>query len=53
MPSPLNVERMLELRIVPYTEGEHLMVVRDVTQLKQLEGMPEFLLTFLMSYVPL
>ncbi|PQJ59624.1 two-component system sensor histidine kinase PhoR [Vibrio chagasii] len=39
MPSPLNVERMLELRIVPYTEGEHLMVVRDVTQLKQLEGM--------------
>ncbi len=39
MHSPLNVERMLELRIVPYTEGEHLMVVRDVTQLKQLEGM--------------
>ncbi|PMH37580.1 two-component system sensor histidine kinase PhoR [Vibrio sp. 10N.286.49.B3] len=39
MCSPLNVERMLELRIVPYTKGEHLMVVRDVTQLKQLEGM--------------
>ncbi len=39
MISPLNVERMLELRIVPYTEGEHLMVVRDVSQLKQLEGM--------------
>jgi len=39
MRSPLNIERMLELRIVPYTEGEHLMVVRDVTQLKQLEGM--------------
>ncbi|EJG0410309.1 phosphate regulon sensor histidine kinase PhoR [Vibrio parahaemolyticus] len=39
MRSPLNVERMLELRIVPYTEGEHLMVVRDVSQLKQLEGM--------------
>ncbi|EGQ8144897.1 phosphate regulon sensor histidine kinase PhoR [Vibrio parahaemolyticus] len=39
MSSPLNVERMLELRIVPYTEGEHLMVVRDVSQLKQLEGM--------------
>jgi two-component system phosphate regulon sensor histidine kinase PhoR len=37
--SPLNVERMLELRIVPYTEGEHLLVVRDVTQIKQLEGM--------------
>ncbi|AKU55933.1 phosphate regulon sensor histidine kinase PhoR [Vibrio parahaemolyticus] len=39
MRSQLNVERMLELRIVPYTEGEHLMVVRDVSQLKQLEGM--------------
>ncbi|HHG3580778.1 TPA: phosphate regulon sensor histidine kinase PhoR [Vibrio parahaemolyticus] len=39
MRSPLNVERMLELRIVPYTKGEHLMVVRDVSQLKQLEGM--------------
>nr|WP_319555675.1 phosphate regulon sensor histidine kinase PhoR [uncultured Vibrio sp.] len=39
MHSPINVERMLELRIVPYTEGEHLMVVRDVSQLKQLEGM--------------
>ena len=39
MRSPLNVARSLELRIVPYTEGEHLMVVRDVTQLKQLEGM--------------
>ncbi len=39
MRSPLNVERMLELRIVPYMEGgEHLMVVRDVSQLKQLEG---------------
>ncbi|PKF81045.1 two-component system sensor histidine kinase PhoR [Vibrio sp. vnigr-6D03] len=39
MRSPLNVERILELRIVPYTEGEHLMVVRDVSQVKQLEGM--------------
>ncbi|GEM76499.1 phosphate regulon sensor histidine kinase PhoR [Vibrio sagamiensis] len=39
MRSPLNAERMLELRIVPYTQGEHLMVVRDVTQLTQLEGM--------------
>lgn len=39
MLSPLTPERVLELRIVPYTEGEHLMVVRDVTQVKQLEGM--------------
>ncbi|EGA67258.1 phosphate regulon sensor histidine kinase PhoR [Vibrio brasiliensis] len=39
MRSPLNVDRMIELRIVPYMEGEHLMVVRDITQLQQLEGM--------------
>lgn len=39
MLSPLTPDRILELRIVPYTDGEHLMVVRDVTQLKQLEGM--------------
>lgn len=47
MRAPLNIERTLELRIVPYTEGEHLMVVRDISQLKQLEGMRRnFLLTF-------
>ncbi|MBD1573583.1 phosphate regulon sensor histidine kinase PhoR [Vibrio sp. S17_S38] len=39
MLSPLTPDRILELRIVPYTDGEHLMVVRDVTQLKKLEGM--------------
>lgn len=39
MLSPLTPDRVLELRIVPYTDGEHLMVVRDITQLKQLEGM--------------
>jgi two-component system phosphate regulon sensor histidine kinase PhoR len=39
MRSPRNVENILEFRIVPYTEGEHLMVVRDITQLRQLEGM--------------
>ncbi|MEH6532442.1 MAG: phosphate regulon sensor histidine kinase PhoR [Photobacterium frigidiphilum] len=37
--SPLNYDRTLELRIMRYTEGEYLMVVRDVSQLKQLEGM--------------
>ncbi len=39
MRSPRNVEHILEFRIVPYTEGEHMMVVRDITQLRQLEGM--------------
>ncbi|MBD8514311.1 phosphate regulon sensor histidine kinase PhoR [Photobacterium sp. 2_MG-2023] len=37
--SPLNYDRTLELRIMRYTEGEYLMVVRDISQLKQLEGM--------------
>lgn len=37
--SPMNYDRTLELRIMRYTEGEYLMVVRDVSQLRQLEGM--------------
>lgn len=39
MRSPLSHERVLELRIVPYTQGEFLMVARDVSQVKKLEGM--------------
>ncbi len=37
--SPFNYDRFLELRITSYSDGEYLMVVRDVSQLKQLEGM--------------
>ena len=37
--APFNYDRTLELRIMRYTEGEYLMVVRDVSQVKQLEGM--------------
>ncbi|MGF1725120.1 phosphate regulon sensor histidine kinase PhoR [Photobacterium nomapromontoriensis] len=37
--SPMNYDRTLELRIMHYTEGEYLMAVRDVSQVKQLEGM--------------
>jgi PAS/PAC sensor signal transduction histidine kinase (EC 2.7.13.3) len=39
MRSHLNSARTLEFRTMPYAEGEYLMVVRDITQLKQLEGM--------------
>ncbi|CAH0532832.1 Phosphate regulon sensor protein PhoR [Vibrio stylophorae] len=39
LPSPINQNRILEFRTMPYSEGEYLMVVRDVTQLKHLEGM--------------
>lgn len=34
----LNSGRHLEFRVVPYAEGQWLMVARDVTQMHQLEG---------------
>lgn len=34
----LNNERFVEFRIMPYSEGQLLMVARDVTQKRQLEG---------------
>lgn len=34
----LNSERHLEFRVMPYAEGQWLMVARDVTQMHQLEG---------------
>ncbi|WP_413114015.1 phosphate regulon sensor histidine kinase PhoR [Thaumasiovibrio sp. DFM-14] len=37
--APTNPDRTLELRIMPYTDGEYIMVARDVSQVKQLEGM--------------
>ncbi len=39
MRSILHASKILEFRTMPYAEGEYLMVVRDITQLKQLEGM--------------
>lgn len=39
MRSTLHALKTLEFRTMPYAEGEYLMVVRDITQLKQLEGM--------------
>ncbi len=37
--SPVNEERTLEFRIMPYTEDQSMMVVRDVTHLKSLDAM--------------
>ena len=37
--SPVNEERILEFRIMPYTEDQSMMVVRDVTHLKSLDAM--------------
>lgn len=34
----LNNEHFVEFRIMPYSEGQLLMVVRDVTQMRLLEG---------------
>ncbi len=34
----LNNEHYVEFRVMPYSEGQLLMVARDVTQMRQLEG---------------
>ena len=34
----LNNQRHMEFRVMPYSEGQWLMVARDVTQMHQLEG---------------
>jgi two-component system, OmpR family, phosphate regulon sensor histidine kinase PhoR len=39
MASPVNEERILEFRIMPYTEDQSMMVVRDITHLKSLDAM--------------
>jgi len=37
MPSPVNPQRALELRIMRYTQGQCLMVVRDISRVRDLE----------------
>jgi len=37
MPSPLQPQRTLELRIMRYTQGQCMMVVRDITRVCELE----------------
>ncbi|MGL4715395.1 MAG: phosphate regulon sensor histidine kinase PhoR [Aeromonas sp.] len=37
MNSPVNEDRCLEFRIMPYAEDQAMLVVRDVTQLRSLE----------------
>ncbi|GAA4901235.1 phosphate regulon sensor histidine kinase PhoR [Ferrimonas pelagia] len=37
--SPLNEERILEVRIIPYGDNQRLLIARDVTRLRQLEQM--------------
>ncbi|OIN06519.1 phosphate regulon sensor histidine kinase PhoR [Oceanisphaera psychrotolerans] len=39
LPSPLNEDKLLECRIMPYAEDQALLVVRDVTRLRSLEQM--------------
>jgi two-component system phosphate regulon sensor histidine kinase PhoR len=37
IPSPINDGKILEFRIMPYTDDQILLVVRDVTQVKTIE----------------
>lgn len=39
LPSPLNAERTLELRFAPYQHSGRVILMRDITHLKQLESM--------------
>lgn len=39
LPSPINPELHLNIRIVPYGQGQRLLVVRDITRLHRLERM--------------
>ncbi|PSJ40318.1 two-component system sensor histidine kinase PhoR [Zobellella endophytica] len=39
LPSPVNEDKLLECRIMPYAEDQAMLVVRDVTRLKSLEQM--------------
>lgn len=39
LPSPINPELHLNIRMVPYGQGQRLLVVRDITRLHRLERM--------------
>ncbi|QIY09569.1 phosphate regulon sensor histidine kinase PhoR [Plesiomonas shigelloides] len=39
IPSPANHERYVELRVMPYSEGQLLIAARDISKMRQLEGM--------------
>ena len=39
MPSPINDEKILEVRVMPYAEDQFMLVVRDITHLKKIENM--------------
>lgn len=39
LPSPVREDVELEVRIMPYSDDQYLLMARDVTQLKQLEQM--------------
>lgn len=39
VPSPVREDSELEIRVMPYSDDQYLLIARDVTQLKQLERM--------------
>lgn len=39
LPAPIDVRRMLEIRIIPYGDEQSLLLARDITRLHKLEAM--------------
>lgn len=39
MPSPINDEKTLEVRVMPYADDQFMLVVRDITHVKKIEVM--------------
>ncbi|MCH1918380.1 phosphate regulon sensor histidine kinase PhoR [Shewanella sp. A3A] len=39
LPSPVSEKRMLEIRLIAYGEQQMLLIARDITRVRQLEGM--------------
>lgn len=39
LPSPVSDKRMLEVRLIAYGEQQMLLIARDITRVRQLEGM--------------
>ncbi|MGL4448810.1 MAG: phosphate regulon sensor histidine kinase PhoR, partial [Shewanella sp.] len=39
LPSPVSDKRLLEIRIMPYGDRQLLLIARDITRIRQLEGM--------------
>ncbi len=39
MPSPINDDKVLEVRVMPYADDQFMLVVRDITRIRSVENM--------------